>query len=332
MVALLSVTALPVFAQNEAVTDPVGFIDLTVTGGSPSTPRLSLVSPTLTQPILWQGLVTGVSGTTITVGGTPWGSNMFNGAAGSHYLELIAATNAALTGKLTDIVGTGVSTVTVSPSIPVAIGDTIKIRKDVTISDLLGSNNSAGLLASDDGSTADEVLIYSGSNAVSYFYYTGDPSLPAGWLKTDDYTPAGDVSIAPHEAVVIKRRGAGNLNVSFTGAVKTGNTLFPILSGFNVLGTASAKGLTLAESNLYTGNSTTGVLAADDGSVADEVFLYGSNGVGVSYFYYSDGPGWVKTDDYTDASNVPIAPGTAFVLKRKSGAPFNWSLPSPTSF
>ena len=133
------------FAATEATTDPVGFITLDVAGGSTATPKLSLLSPTLTRPVLWQGKITQISATTITVDGAPWTSNQFNGANGNHYVEVISANISAYTGTLSDITGTNASSITTADNLAAfaAIGDVIKIRKDVTISDLLGANNSA---------------------------------------------------------------------------------------------------------------------------------------------------------------------------------------------
>ena len=321
-------------AQVTATTDPVGFITLNVYGGSAATPRLSLVSPTLTQPVTWQGVITGVSGNTISVSGTPWTVGQFNSA---FYVELISVATPAISGTLSDITGTPTtSSITTAQATGAAIGDTIKIRPDVTIANLFGATNSAGLQSSaGDASTADEVLIYSGANSISYFYYTG-PGLPAGWYRSDTFSDGSQVTIAPSEAVVIKRKAAGDVPIVFNGAVKTGNTLIPIVSGLNVLGTASAKGLTLANSGLYTGNPATGVKdSAGDSSTADEIILYTATGQ-KSYFYYT-GPGlpagWYQSDTFGDASTIPIAPGTAFVLNRKNGAAaFNWVLPSPASF
>ena len=325
-------------ALAQATTDPVGFIDLSVSG--PATAgayTLSLISPTLTQPILWQGAITVISGTTITVGNAPWSANQFNGAAGSHYVEIVSTATPANSGTLSDITGTTASTITTQDNLSTraAVGDIVRIRKDVTIADLLGATNSAGLLSSaGDATTADEVLIYSGASSTSYFYYTG-PGLPAGWYNSTTFDSAGGIAIAPSEAVVIKRKAVGNVTISFSGSVKTGNTLIPIVNGLNVLGTASAKGLTLATSGLYTGNNATGVMPSSaDATTADEIILYSGTSQ-TSYFYYT-GPGlpagWYNSTSFDSADNIAIVPGTAFVLRRKGGAPFNWALPSPTSF
>lgn len=336
-VALVYAVSAVSHAQT-ATTDPVGFITLNVYGGTPSNPKYSLVSPTLTQPITWQGAVAGVTGNRIDVAGTPFTANQFDG---KYYVEVVSSMNPGKTGTLEDITATTGNSIATARPTGAVVGDTIKIRADVTIANLFGTTNSAGLLGSNaDATGADEVLIYSGNlPPVSYFYYTGnDFSYTPGWVRSDDFTDGGPVTIAPNEAIVVKRKASGNRPVVFNGAVKTGNTLIPIMSGLTVLGTSSAKGLTLATSGLYTGNPVTGVQpSGGDASTADEIILYGAT-TPASYFFYSGNdfsytPGWVKSDDFSDANNIAIAPGTAFVLKRKNGgAPFTWVLPSPTNF
>lgn len=336
------------FGQSEATTDPVGIIELTVpAGGSVNSPKIALISPTLTQPILWQGAITAISGTTITVANAPWTDNQFNGAAGNHYVEIVSTAVPARSGTLCDITTTTASSITTNidlttPTVHAAVGDTIRIRKDVTIANIFGAANSAGLLASDDPTIGDEVYVYDGSSSAAYFYFTGaPPEYPAGWYDSAFQLAPGaaeKVVIGPHQGVVIKRKAATALNFTFSGSVKTGNTLFPIVNGVNVLGTVSARGFTLNDSGLYTGNPATGVRATDDPTTADEVIIYTANSQ-TSYFYYNGGQGynsgWYDSAFSTTSpigAAVTIAPGSAFVLKRKGGANFNWALPSPTSF
>ena len=337
------------FGQAQAVTDPVGFITLNIAGGgTPSSPKLSLISSTLVRPILYQGLITDITGTTITVSSSPaapWATGAFNGANGSHYVEIISTAVPARTGTMADIASTPTtnSIVTVGDlSInQAAVGDTIRIRRDLTIGELFGATNSAGLLASDDPTSADEVLIYSAAASESYFYFTGAEGFPAGWYDSGFNLAPGvaqNVSIAPNQAVVVKRKAAGALTITSVGSVKTGNTLFPVVNGLNVLGTVSAKGLTLATSGLRTANDTTGVKPSDDPATADEVIIYDGSG-STSYFYFTGAEGF-PAGWYDSGFNlapgvadaVIIAPGSAFVVNRKGGPSFNWVLPSPQSF
>ena len=183
---------------------------------------------------------------------------------------------------------------------------------------------------------ADEVAVYDGSSSTIYWYYNGsDNAAPAGWYDSN-YNPSATALIAPHQGVVIKRKVSGNVNITMVGSVKTGNTLFPVQPGLNVLGTVSASGLTLATSGLYTGSATTGMKGSTQPATADELTIYTSTSQ-LNYWYYdgSDNAapaGWYDVN-YNTAGTQPIAPGSAIVLNRKApGVAFNWVLPSPTSF
>lgn len=320
-------------------TDPVGFITLPVistAGASPTSPALSLICPTLVKPILYQGLVTDVNvGTrTITVAG-PLG---YTGTTGSHYVELISDTTPAQTGSLANIDSNTSTTITLPAgeasymSLP-TVGETIRIRQHVTIADVFGATNSAGLLAGEEASSADEVLVYNGDNFTSYFYFVGAEGFPAGWYKAD-FTPSNSQPIWPNESLVVKRKSAGNINITFTGTVKKGNTIFPITTGLNVISTVSAQGLTLNTSGLYTGNSSTGVAAGEEASAADEVLIY-TGSTPASYFYFvgAEGfpAGWYSAG-FESAGTTALEPGKAIVIKRKTGGNFNWALPSPSTF
>jgi hypothetical protein len=353
LIASVVLGGIHVVAQTTVATNPVGFITQSITPGSVASPTLTLLSPTLTQPITYQGYISSLTSTTITVAGTSWTANQFgpdaNSGSPQYYVEVIDPnihdTNGNAGGALADITSNTATSVTIdanltafAPAADVTSGVvTVIIRPHVTLSTLFGATNTAGLTAGATPGTADEVLIYDGANSVSYFYFTGDQQGdPPGWYDSAFTLQAGNVSIAPFEAVVIKRKSAGALTLTSVGTVKTGDTLFPVVNGLNVLGTVSAQGLTLATSGLFTGSSTTGVTAGATPATADEVIIY-SGTTQTPYFYFTgdqqgDAPGWYDSAFTTTAGSIPIAPGTAFVLKRKGGGSFNWALPSPSSF
>ena len=351
---LLPAATQPSFAQTTATTDPVGFITVSIAGnGTVASPKNSFVSPTLTQPTLWQGLIDPASngsvstnttgGTTITVNGQQWTNGQF-GATGSYYVEIVTgSTNTHASGAVSDIAASTTATVgsVTTSSITTAdnltglaaAGDNIRIRRHVTLSDLFGANNSAGLQASTSISSADEVLVYNGSAFAKYWYYDGTLGGTAGWVDLN-FNDSSTAIIGPNEGVVVKRKATGALTFTFQGAVKTANTLIPIRNGINVLGTVSAKGLTLDTSGLVNGSS--GLTASSSISTADEVTIY--TGSSPTKYWYYDGSlggaaGWVDLN-FNPAGTASIAPGSAFIVKRKANASlnFNWPLPSPSSF
>ncbi len=333
LIAAISCLTATAFSQS-AATDPVGFITVSVSAGSAASPKLSLVSPTLMKPVDWQGAIATITGTAITVAGTPWTAGQF-GTNGQYFVEVASGTNA---GAWTDIQSSSTNGLTTLDNLSsfAAPGTSIRIRKHTTIGDFLGVNNSAGLKGAASVANADEVVVYDGATSVIYWYYdASDAQGPAGWYNTS-FQPASNIVIAPHEGVVIKRKGTSVVNFIAMGSAKTGNTFFPVKAGLNVVGTVSAKGLTLATSGLYTGNSTTGLKGAAAVSSADEVTIFSGGGSTV-YWYYdasdAQGPaGWYNTS-FGSADAVAIAPGSSIVVNRKSpGAAFNWVLPSPTTF
>ena len=325
------------FAQT-VTTAPVGFINITVAGGSVAAPGLTLLSPTLTQPISFQGVINTITSSTITATGASWSTGQFdpdpNNSKAQYYVEVIHGTNAGVLANIT--AGTTAASVNIDTNLTsfVSAGDTVIIRQHVSLNSLLGASNTYGLTAGSSPSSADEVFIYDGQNSTPYFYFTGDQVGDApGWYDSAFSINAGDVPIPPHCGVIIKRKSAGSVTITSTGTVKTGNTLFPVYgSEANLLGTLSAQGLTLDTSGLYTGSNTSGVTAGASPSAADEVYINGT-----PYFYFTgdqvgDGPGWYDSAFTTTAGSIAIAPGTAITLKRKSGVSFNWPIPAPSSF
>ena len=317
------------FGQSTATTTPVGFISETVGAGSLTSPQLTLLSPTLTQPVVFQGTISAISGKTVTANGANWTADQFDGANGAYYVEVFSATKP---GALSDIVTTATNSVTTADDLTAfaSVGDTIAIRKHVTIASFFGANNTWGLGTGNDISVADEISVYNGGTPAVYWYYDGTLGGAAGWYDALG-SESGSVEIMPHEGVIILRKSPGNVTIVSTGTVKTGNTLFPIVNGLNVIGTVSASGLTLDSSGLY--NGTSALKASNDISTADEVLIY-TGSVPADYWYYDGslgGPaGWYDALGQL-AGSTPIAAGTSFIVIRK-GPAFNWSLPSPSSF
>src|SRR6266853_1539534 len=147
------------FAQT-AATDPVGFITINVAAGSAASPTLSLISPTLLQSVAWQGTIASVSGTTMTVSGTPWTAGQF-GTTGQYFVEVVSGANA---GAWTDIESSTTSSITTLDDLSAfaSPNSTIRIRKHNKLTDFLGVNNSAGLKGARELALADEVAIYDG--------------------------------------------------------------------------------------------------------------------------------------------------------------------------
>jgi hypothetical protein len=115
--------------------------------------------------------------------------------------------------------------------------------------------------------------------------------------------------------------------------VKAGNTLFPIVHGYNILGTLSAQGLTLNTSGLI----SSGLVGSNsDATTSDQVIIY-SAGNQSTYWYYTGTPpslsdaGWYDLGG-NSAGTVSLAPGAGVLINRIEGGALNWNQPAPSTF
>jgi uncharacterized protein (TIGR02597 family) len=336
-------------------TDPVGFMTLPVNAaGATGGKAMSFRALGLARPVEFQGVASAVSVNplnsptpdSISATSPDWTENQFNGANGKYYVELLGAPGAPGVGTTYDIVST---TLSVDPDTQVVTGtltlaqrlaDNVsgtpgfRIRKHWTIADAFGAANDKGL-AGGTATTADLIQVYSGGTYLKYYYNTA----AAGWRQgTDTTTDVGGTVLYPDDGLLILRQGANSSSstqVVLMGAVKTGQTSFPLVPGQNNLANPYAAAMTLASSNLHTGDPTTG-LAAGFESTADLVMIH--NGVSYDIYYYSSGgtpgAGWRKVNGgSTDMSATPIPSGTSFIVKRYHPGSFNWVSPQhPAGF
>jgi hypothetical protein len=333
--SLLAVAAPSAFAQTPttATTDPVGFITLNIAGtGGAGGNKVSFKGLGLTQPVVYQGSAETVNvGTkSFTDNEATWTDNQFNGTNGAYFLEIVRPTGQATAapgeGQTYDIATTVASarTVTTVQSLDPAIvnGAVFKIRKHWTIGSVFGPNNEAGL-GGGDITSADQILIYNGIGYDTYYFY--DDGVDKVWLDGNGAL-AVNKTIYPDDGLVIKRAQSAAVNVVLMGAVKTGQTSFPIQAGLNIVSNIYAAPMTLGSSGLYTGNAATGVAGGDITS-ADQVLIF--NGTGYNtYYFYDDGVDQVWLDgNGAVATNVAIPVGTSFIVKRKGATGFNWKAP-----
>lgn len=313
-----------------ATTDPVGFITLNVAGtGGAGTTALSFKGLGLTRPVDYQGSAETVGTNTLTDNEATWTDNQFNGGAGAYYAEVTSGPGA---GTTYDISATAAAnkTITLVQNLAtgVANGVTFRIRKHWTIGSIFGANDESGLQGG-TATTADQIRIYNGTGYDTYFYST-DAAVGTGWRKADgSSTNQVDAVVYPEDGLLVSRQQASPVNVILMGAVKTGQSSFPILAGLNIISNPYAAPMTLGSSNLYTGNPATGVVAGS-ASTADEVRLY--NGSTYETYYYSGGgifgTGWRKNGaGAADQAGVQVPVGASILITRKAASNFDWVSP-----
>ncbi|MFO1498795.1 MAG: TIGR02597 family protein [Verrucomicrobiota bacterium] len=324
-------------ASAAEVASPVhGIITLTIKGhGGHGTSALSFLGLGLTQPVICQGNLESFQNNVVTDQDASWTDDQFNGPADSCYLEI---TSGPAAGMMSDIVDTSASSksLTLADNLSgyLSGGETFKVRKHWTLAKLFGANNEAGL---GGGSflTADQILIYDPVSAqyTTYYYQTSGIG-GTGWRSNLSATEsAAGRKLDLTRGLVIRRKVAGDLNVKICGAVKTGDTYFLVHPGLNFAGNVyPVEGLTLGNSQLYTGDPATG-LAPGSFVSADKVLIY--NGAGYDTYYYQNqglgGIGWRSSANANvDASATVIPGGSSIVIQRnKNKDAFYWVASQP---
>lgn len=314
------------------VTPPVGAISQTLKGGG----KFNLISRPFVNSAEFQGQVVSVSGTDVEISDA-------SGLSGLLYLEVGSGT---LEGAMTNIVSISSNTLTTGDdlSADLSIGDTVVVRKLETIDSFFGSDNSYGLKTSATGDlAADEpdilYVLDPETQQTTRHFYSSFPGFE-GWYNAVSFAASGDTVLYPESGVAVLVEGP-DVDVIHYGAVKSGAFDVAVFSGFNLMSvlnpissdsTDESRSLTLGNSGLYTGNSSTGVTPSPDGdpSVADQIYILNPDTqVTRRYFYvtFPGSEGWYDAVSFAAADSVRLDAGSAFYLKRSSGGAFNWSQP-----
>ena len=288
--------------------------------------RLSYFGLQMVSPLSFAGRVTGAGATTLVDSNATWSQDQFNGTNGFHYVEFDS-------GLKVDIFRTDSASKTLTltnVAAPATVGNAYRIRKHLTVADVFGKNNEAGLTPGPNSAQADNVLLQiPQSQQILTFFYSNVPGF-SGWYL-DNYAPGAQVVIYPEAGLMVRNKSNRNVTVYLKGSAKEGANLAPVFPGYNLLGTLkSQRSLKLSELNLYTGNPVTGVGPGGNPTAADNLILIHPDGTTAAYFY-SDVvgfQGWYDTS-FRTSSDVLVPAGSAFFVQRKAPrAAFYWTVPA----
>lgn len=118
---------------DTATTDPVGYVTTSIATANNSE---TFIGASLYNPVIYAGVVTAVGANSITVGGTPFTLNQFNG---SYFVEITNGTGEGMWTDISEIAPTTSSITTLDnlASKITANTTTIKIRQHHTVESLL---------------------------------------------------------------------------------------------------------------------------------------------------------------------------------------------------
>ena len=318
--------------------DPVGFVTLPIAGAPGGEARaFSYLGISLLNPVSYQGTITSFAGYSVTDLNASWTTDEFNGANGNFFLEIISGPYA---GLMTDILAAAVpgNTLRIADDLSSLLvpGELYRIRKHRTLGDVFGASDESGLNGGATLAEGDEVRVLDSASQtfVTYYFKTGGFG-GVGWRSdTDAVTDASGTILYPDQGILIVRKVAGDISLIFTGTVKTGPTVVGVESNVNLIANIYPAGtLTIANSGLYVGNDSLGLAGGETISTADEVRIFDGS-IFENLFYKTGGfggTGWrSSTDAVTDASQMPIPPGSSMYVIRKNGrAAFAWQIPQP---
>ena len=327
-------------AQTTVATDPVGFTTLTVNAKPANIRGFTQISLNMMRPEVFRGLVPSVSTsngqTSITFPANTFTQGQFDG---THFLEVVNGANA---GRLSDIATTvnsqSESVITLADDLSGSLtagSSSVKIRPMWTLGTAFGVNNSAGFQGGPTSTSADIIQLFNPTNGQStlYFYNTTAQQWRRGAVDaTNDVIP-------PDAGLRVERKASTPVSFTLPGAVKLGPTGLFVQGGSNAANPQNSNyvpnpypmnSVTLANSNLYTGDPATGVLGGATASQADTVSLYDTaTGQFTNYFYKTTAPAGWRTGAQ-DASNVVIPEGASVLIKRKNTQQsFIWYVPQP---
>jgi uncharacterized protein (TIGR02597 family) len=341
--AILSAIAPIGHAQTTAVTDPVGFITLNISGtGGTTLGAFTFSSLGLTNPVVYQSASSTVTSNSLTVTAGPWAANQFNanGTNPTHFVEIVtpagAGSQAPGAGTTYDILSNTATTITLMQNLAVGVldGAQFKVRAHWTLGSVFGANNESGL-GGGSSTTADRILRWNGSG-YDIFYYQTSGLGGIGWRKAGSASVnAAGTTLYPEDGLIINRFQSAPVSLVVKGAVKTGQTSIPITPGNNFVGNIYASAMTLASCGIYTGNSATG-LAGGNSTGADQILIWnptlsgGAGGYDIYYYQTSGlgGIGWRKSGAASvDASSTVIPVGQSVIISRKAAGGFSWIVP-----
>ena len=323
-----------VSAQTPAYSKPSGYVTETLKGDG----AFNLIGLTLHQPPIASGTLTGVTSTKVTDSNLNFTTLLTAGA--SYILQFKSGAQDGGIQVITNW-GTASGNATGDLVVPdnvlsmgVAQGNSYELRPAATISSLFGSANEAGFLA---GSilTADVIWLPNSTGGFSKFYYSPASSFPvtiaAGW-KDSSGAAAPNQPIVYTDAILIQRRGTGDLKLVLTGQVKTNKTqVFAAGSQFSYVSSIFPVGTTLATSGLEASLNSGSILTAD------VIWMQNTARTGYDKFYYSPASsfpvviaaGW-KNSSGGDAGSQPLTSG--LIIQRRGTTNTTAPITPPTSY
>lgn len=308
---------------GQVYTEPHGYVKISVTAGSGTTKKTTLLSlPLLQDPDIAgrsSGRIDAIAGGAVLCTGAGWVNGQLSATEAPHLLEI---TSGGAEGRMmlisTETANTSDTIFVDSVEVGrgsldgVSVGDTFKIRPVDTLSSFFGSPEQTLIAGGASPSVADTVTLVVNGSASTYFFNTA--AEPPRWSRVALGMPdASNVPIPPYAAIQYSRIANTPLEFFATGVVPGGRRQVAIKnSGTTLLSPHWAKERSLSEIGLH---GIPGWRKSSSARDADIVSLV-TGGSAASYFH--DGGAWRKiTLGLPNADGVSVPVGGGVLVTRK---------------
>ncbi len=333
--------ALACSAQAQTVsTDPVGFIPVTAKGNSDT-----YVSFPLHRGAAFQGVLTAVNGSVLTVGSASFTTDQFKG---THFVLIASGTKEGMWYAITANSATALTVDLAGDTLgsAVAVGTEIQIIPFWTLNTIFPGG--AGVKPSPTLLPQTSVLLpdhtRAGTNlapVASFFYYSGSQYEGPGWRQfgTAPTQKFDDVMLSqvlyPDSYLIVRHETAGDTTINIPGAVQMtslANIIGTIASGKaqdNALAFNVAVPTSLAASGLYPGaftGSSTIDQPVDELLVFDNDVAQKNKKPSAIFYYYLGGgagaAGWrLKGNSVTIQDDTLVfQPASGYIIRKAATA------------
>lgn len=296
-----TVIGLSANAQS-VVTDPVGFVNITIAAGTGSTKTVTPISLPLLAATSASGQtvgqITGVTANSFTNTNANWTPGQLSGPSTPHVFRVTSGVAKGRTFLVSVTFANTATTLTIDSldlvnitnndlaTLGVVNGDTYALYACDTLSGLFGNPTSTAIVGGTSASAADSVILAVNGALATYYYNTTN----ARWTRSSLGSPdATNIPIRPDAGISFSRIGNTPITLSITGGVPTIIRQASIVnSGVTYLAQGWPVDLTISSCAIQ---NTPSWVSNPSPSVADTIQVADTVS-GVIKTYWFDGTNW----------------------------------------
>lgn len=300
----------PLVHAQDGNTIPVGSVTTKILEGRPTGRSISVISFPLngssTASGLLRGTITGVTANSLANTAAGWQPAELSAAATPHIIRITSGAAKGRSFLISTSTANTATTVTIDSeeallidlrTSGIAAGDSYEILACDTLSSVLGTPTTTGILGGPNADAADIVQILVQGQYRKYYYNT----TRSAWIRVGLESVSPNVALRPDTALIYSRLGQTPLELTILGRVPTTERKSLVANtGPTLLANGWPVATTLATSGI---SDLAGWVKNSSANVADSVQV---NINGTWLKYYHDGTQWRRVGTNTPSNNVVL--------------------------